>query len=72
MKTDKLPPRAWSVNPTDPCLVICLQTGKMGYFEVGRCGTAEAARAMATRLNEGAGVTPTQATAMECRSMFGW
>lgn len=67
----KLPPRAFTVLLSDPCLVIGLHRGVPGYTPLRRKESAEAAREMADRLNAGA-VTPAQLEAMEIGSMFGW
>lgn len=68
----ELPKMAWSINPADPCLVITVKPGVLGYYPAYRCASAEAAREMAARMNTKDGVTPAQVVAMEYGSLFGW
>lgn len=75
---DKLPPRAWGLNPGsdgDAPEVIETRRGILGYYHVrtyrGPKAHADAGELVAS-MNLGAGVTRPQAEAMINGSMFGW
>jgi hypothetical protein len=68
---NKLPPEAFTVLNSDPCLVIGLRRGMSGYVPLCREATEAEARSLADKLNEGAASTA-QIAAMEAGSLFGW
>lgn len=68
----KLPEQCWTVLPSDPCQVIVIRRGMMGYIPHITCNNERIAREIAARHNARLGVEWEQKEAMEVGSCFGW
>lgn len=68
----KLPKFSYSVNPSQPEMLIGIHRGVPGYTPLKVCKSKEEAEAMAKRLNDKNNVTEKQRDAMCYGSCFGW